>query len=89
MTMSGFCFFFRKEPVSLEGVMELVARKLSPRDDDDNILHIDIRRDFVLKDALHEGRKRKFNTNKQLEVSLLEGLFGSRRVDSCISVGIH
>ena len=51
--------------------MELITRNLSPGDDDDNVLRIDIRRNFVLKDALREGRKKKFSTHKHLKVGLL------------------
>lgn len=51
--------------------MKLVARKLSPGDDDDNVLRIDVRRNCVLKDALREEKNKKFNTHKHLKVGLL------------------
>lgn len=47
-------------------MVELVTKELSPNDDDDG-LYIDIRRNFVLQDALWEGGK-KFNPRKHLNV---------------------
>ena len=35
------------------------------------IVSIDIRREFVLEDALREARKKEFSPKKKLEVSLL------------------
>ena len=50
--------------------MELVTKELSPKDDDDG-LYIDIRRNFVLQDALREGRKKKFTSGKHLKVTFV------------------
>lgn len=49
--------------------MELIARDLSTGPGDD-LLCIDIRRDHVVKDALREGQKKKFCTQKHLNVGL-------------------
>lgn len=56
----------RKDPTNVAEVVELVTKELSPNDDDDG-LYIDIRRNFVLQDALQEGGK-KFSPRKHLKV---------------------
>ena len=53
--------------------MKLVTDKLYPDPpddiDDDDYLRIYIRRDFLLKDAIREGKKKKFTTHKRIKVS--------------------
>ena len=57
----------RKDPTNVAEVVELVTKELSPNDDDDG-LYIDIRRNFVLQDALRKGGKKKFSPRKHLKV---------------------
>lgn len=47
--------------------MELVVRQLQTTDE----LDIDVRRRFVVQDALREGRKKKFCPKKMLKVNVL------------------
>lgn len=49
--------------------MKLITKELCPVAEDEAVLHIDVRRKFVLQDALREGRKNKFTTKKDLKVS--------------------
>ena len=53
-----------KKPENVVDVIQLLKEPLPPQQDEDSLLFIDIRRDFVLQDALREGRKAKFTTNK-------------------------
>ena len=60
----------RKEPENLQEVLQVLAHKLpavDADDDDGGTLSIDIRRSFLLPDALREGHK-KFNPSKNLKV---------------------
>ena len=50
--------------MTLPEVIELMTQELPTTD----ALEIDIRRNFVLQDALREGRKKKFCTDKALKV---------------------
>jgi len=64
----------RKEPENLQEVLQVLAHKLPAFDADDDdeedggTLSIDIRRSFLLPDALREGHKKKFNPSKNLKV---------------------
>ena len=52
-------------------VIQLLEKQLPPEVHEGSVLAIDIRRDFVLQDALRAGRKAKFTTEKHLRVSML------------------
>ncbi len=59
---------YREQPQSIEDVMKLITKELSPEDNEfEASLHIDVRRKYVLHDALREGRKKKFTTRKNME----------------------
>ena len=60
-----------KKTESLVDVIQLLEKQLPPEVHEGSVLAIDIRRDFVLQDALREGRKAKFTTEKHLRVSML------------------
>lgn len=55
----------RQSPDTTESVVEIIMTNLPTTDE----LDIDIRRSFLLVDALREGRKRKFGPSKQLKVT--------------------
>lgn len=60
------CFLINstlKQPIELY--------KKQSMDDEEISLHIDVRRKCILQDALKEGRKKKFDTRKRLEVETL------------------
>ena len=37
-------------------------------DPEENLLHLDVRRQFLLRDAMREARKKKFNPKKHIQV---------------------
>ena len=45
--------------------MRLVTKEICPEDE---ALDINVRRDFVVHDAIREGKKKKFTTTKKLKV---------------------
>lgn len=55
---------YRRRPETLKQVVELIVQNL-PQEEE---LEIDVRRNFVVQDALREGRKKKFSTRKKLKV---------------------
>ena len=64
-----------KKPENVVDVIQLLKEQLPPQQDESSLLFIHIRRDFVLQDALREGQKAKFTTNKHLRVSVLYPVF--------------
>ena len=64
-----------KKPENVVDVIQLLKEQLPPQQDEGSLLFIDIRRDFVLQDALREGWKAKFTTNKLLRVSVLYPIY--------------
>ena len=64
-----------KKPENVVDVIQRLKEQLPPQQDEGSLLFIDIRRDFVLQDALREGRKAKFTTNKHLWVSVLYPIY--------------
>ncbi len=46
--------------------MKLITKELCP--EDEAVLHINVRRNYVVQDALREGRKNKFTAMKNLKV---------------------
>lgn len=54
---------FSSTPNSLQDVVHSLCERLV-----DDFLDVDVRRDHILRDALREGRKKKFMPNKRLKV---------------------
>ena len=58
-----------KEHETLSDVLKAMEKTILPTSKEGNILPVEIRRDFLLVDALRAGRKAKFAANKYLRVS--------------------
>ena len=62
-----------RKPASLSSIIQQLQSQLPSVNSENNIgtFTIDIRRDFVLRDALREGQKAKFDNRKHLHVSYM------------------
>ena len=49
----------------------------------EDVLEIDVRRNFILQDALREGRKKKFSTHKLLKVNLNNSVYAINFIVLC------
>lgn len=54
----------------IEGVIRSLKGQLV-----EDVLTIEVRRDFIWPDAMREARKKKFNPNKQIKVAINRSLF--------------